>query len=114
MRRKMPVAAIDYIYSAQLCLQTGLYSLLEMHSAIYSVLIHHRQISWGMKFHGLPNWARFGSVFLLSFALPDFLLFSFSSQHFLTIFYIQMVLDLCSTKPAKHGPKFLSEKVIYS
>ena len=38
-RRKIPVAVMDYIYPAQLCLKTSPYSLLKMHSAIYSVLV---------------------------------------------------------------------------
>lgn len=38
-RRKIPVAAVNCIYPAQLCLKTSLYSLLKMHSVIYSVLV---------------------------------------------------------------------------
>ena len=60
----------------------------------------YSQISWDMTFHGFPNWATFASLFRCVLLCLDFRHFSFSSQHFLTIFYVQMVLYLCSTKPA--------------
>lgn len=63
-RRKIPVAVMDYIYPFQLCLKMSPYSLLKMHSAIYSVLVKPQANFLG---HKVPQVFQQGQV-LVSFS----------------------------------------------
>lgn len=71
---------------------------------------NHRQTSRGVKFHGFPKGTRFSSLFHYVLLCLDFYHLCFSSQHFRTVIYIQMVSDSC---PITCRPYLLREGEIF-
>lgn len=64
-----------------------------------------------MRFHRFYKGAGFGALFHYILLCLDFYHISFSSQHFLTVIYIQTVLDLPTIKSVTHT---LAGRVRYS
>lgn len=108
-RRKFPVASVDYSYPAQLCLETLL--CWKCILLFIQLWYNRRVISRGVRFHRFHKGAGFGTLFHYILLCLDFCHISFSSQHFLTVIYIQTVLDLPSIKLVTHT---LAGRVKYS
>ena len=81
-RRKFPVASMDYIYPAQQCLKTSLYSLLIMNSGMYLVLIQLQADFLGYKVPwGFIKGLGLGLFSITCYFALIFYHFNFSSQH---------------------------------